>query len=385
MPSSSTKLTQHLPVRRIIAALVLAAALVATGSSIGQEENSLPTGVAALQFGHGTRLTDTLGFTLYQYDNDLKEPGSSTCIGDCAIRNPPLISTNTPEDMPAGWSLINREDGMKQLAYQGMPMYRFVRDSHKGAAFGEGGGWTVAFDPILTPPQMSINKTVLGHVLAAQNGLTLYTLDDTDSTNSYECNKACLETWLPLEAPWAAVESGDFSVQRREDGVYQWSYKKQPLYLYAKESASGDTNGHGVDGVWTAMILEPAPPIPDWVRIVGSDGGTLYANSSGMTLYTLNQERNNDPMQALGSNVCDQQCLIDGWQPVEAQSLVQSVGNWSVIENEDQTLQWAHLGKPVYTSKNEVRKGELIATTRREYQWLKPIMYELPALQGVFN
>lgn len=366
-------------------AVTFAACLTLAATGISVEINALPLEVSVIEFGHGTRLTDSDGFTLYQYDGDLKEPGSSTCVDDCAVQYPPLLASGVPEQHSPEWERINRDDGTQQWAYQGRPLYRFARDSHKGAAFGEGGGWTIAFDPILTPPEMSINKTVLGHVLASPNGLTLYTPGNGETPYSFECQGNCLETWLPLEAPWSAVGSGDFTVYARVDGIYQWTHKGRPLYLYAKDSAPGEVGGDRVENFWSALVLEPALPNPAWVQVVGSDGGKLYANSDGMTLYTLNENNNNDPLQALGSNVCDPQCLSDGWQPVQAQSMTPPVGKWSVIQTKDEALQWAYLGMPLFTSKNETRPGQLIATTRREYQWLKPIMYALPALQGVFN
>lgn len=367
-----------------IIGLIAGASLVVAGPSAGLDANALPAGVSMIEFGHGTRLTDDAGFTLYQFDGDLKEPGTSTCIDACALTHPPLLSSNTQEQIPSDWSLINREDGVQQWAYKERPLYRFVRDSYAGAAYGEGGGWTVTFIPIRTPPELSINGTTSGHVLASPSGLTLYTPPEDSHSAAFECRDDCLETWLPLKAPWAAINSDNFSVHARADGIYQWAYRNKPLYQYAYDSAPGDLNGAGFDG-WKAMVLEPAPPIPTWVNIVGSDGGKLYANSNGMTLYTLNVERNNDPLQALGSNACDARCLSDGWNAVTAESLAAPVGKWSVIETENGTLQWAYLGLPLYTSKDETRPGELIATTRREYQWLKPIMYALPALQGVFN
>lgn len=380
MASNCTNLSRSLSV----IGLILGVSFVVAAPSAGLDASALPPEVSVIEFGHGTRLTDGNGFTLYQFDGDLKEPGTSTCIDACASRHPPLLSSSTQKHIPADWSLIDREDGVQQWAYKGRPLYRFVRDSYKGAAYGEGGGWTITFSPIRTPPEVSIHDTTAGHVLASPSGLTLYTPPEDDKAASNDCSGACLQTWRPLKAPWAAINSGHFSVHARADGVYQWAYKNKPLYQYAYDSAPGDLNGDRLDG-WEALVLEPAPPIPSWVTIVGSDGGKLYANSDGMTLYTLNVERNNDPLQALGSNACDARCLSDGWNAVKADSMAAPIGKWSVIESENDTLQWAYLGLPLYTSKDETRPGELIATTRREYQWLKPIMYALPALQGVFN
>ncbi len=341
-----------------------------------------PTEVAAMQFGHGARLTDTQGLALYRFDNDLREPGTSTCSGECAEKRPPLIASRAPVEIPYNWSLIEREDGIQQWAYAGRPLYRYARDKHEGSAYGDGDGWTIAFEPIITPLEMSVASTVLGHVLAASNGQTLYVQEN--QTGPAECTADCLETWLPFEAPWGASDYGDFSIQARDDGVYQWAYKNKPLHRFAGDSERGDINGDGVDGAWQAMVLEPTPPAPSWTTVVGSDGGTLFANSNGMTLYRLMEDRNSLEQSIQGGNHCSEACLENYWTPVVADSKVAPIGYWSVIETKDQSLRWAYKGMLLYTLDLETRPGQLYYTTFRQFQWMKPIMYALPSLQGVF-
>ena len=357
------------------------AVLLATATSNAAEP--LPLEVASLQLGHGVLLTDTKGATLYRYDSDLREPGTSTCTGDCAEKRPPLLATDIPSEIPDDWSLVDREDGTRQWALAGSPLYRYVRDSNKGLAFGEGDGWTSAFEPILTPPDMSIANTILGHVLAAANGLTLYVPEN--HSESFACFDECLETWQPFEAPWGASDYGEFSVIVRDDGVYQWAYQTRPLYRYLGDAERGEINGDGVDGTWAALVLEPAPPTPSWVTVVSSDGGKIYADPEGKTLHMVVEDKNNLPTTIQGGNHCGEQCLEKYWAPVSADSKEPSTGYWSVIENKDQGLQWAYKGLPLYTLKQVPGPGqELYYTTYRQFQWMKPIMYALPSLQGVF-
>ena len=343
-----------------------------------------PAEVASTELGHGTRLTDAGGFTLYQYQNDLTKPGTSTCSVDCAAKRPPLLVQDASHEMPANFGFIQRDDGTRQWAYRGMPLYRYARDSHPGAAYGEGDGWSVAFDPITTPAEMSIASTVVGYVLASANGQTLYVQSGDQGSTTFDCAADCLKTWQPFAAPWGAQDYGHFSVKARGDGVYQWAYNDQPLFLYFGDEERGDLNGDGQDGVWRAMILEPAPPVPEWVTVVGSDGGALYGDADGMTLYTLLEDKNATEEAYRGGNHCDEVCLDRYWSPVVAETKLPPIGNWSVIEKGDETWQWAHKGHPVYTSKLETRPGQLYYTTFRQFQWMKPIMYALPALQGVF-
>ncbi len=118
--------------------------------------------------------------------------------------------------------------------------------------------------------------------------------------------------------------------------------------------------------------------------MVGSDGGPLYADANGMTLYSLLEDNNATERAYRGGNHCDEGCLARYWNPVGAETMGPPIGHWSVLEHEDGTLQWAHLGRPLYTLKLENRPGQLYYTTYRQFQWMKPIMYALPALQGVF-
>jgi predicted lipoprotein with Yx(FWY)xxD motif len=363
---------------------VCAVGILAITPNAGIGATPYPDGVTNSQFGHGTRLTDTQGMTLYQFENDLREPGTSTCNDDCAVKHPPLLATDIPAQIPSNWTLIERDDGAQQWAFQGMPLYRSQMDSHKGADYGQGQGWIVAFETIKTPPELSVTSTVLGHVLASSDGLTLYVNNSDEGSAAIECDNTCLETWVPAKAPWAATNYGDFSVHARADGIYQWAYQDKPLFLFSGDSERGDLNGDGVDGLWSSMLLEPAPPMPDWVKVVGSDGGPLYADSNGMTLYTLYEDRNGLEQTRMGGNQCDEACLDKYWTAVPAPSKTAPVGSWSVIERGVQTLQWAYMGRPLYTLNLETRPGQLFYTTFRQFQWMKPIMYSLPALQGVF-
>ena len=197
------------------------------------------------------------------------------------------------------------------------------------------------------------------------------------------CDAACERTWRPLSAAWIARNYGNFSVILREDGIHQWAYKGQALYLYASDGARAELNGHDRDP-WRAMMLEPAPAVPEWVTIVGSDGGKLYANGKGMTLYRLMIEQNDSEQAYSGGSSCDAACLKKYWTPVTAETKQARVGYWSVAPTADGRWQWTYKGMPLYLLNLETRPGQLYYTTYRQFQWMKPIMHALPSLQGVF-
>ncbi len=81
-------------------------------------------------------LTDPQGLTLYTFDRDTKDSGKSACNGPCATNWPPLMAA--PGTSASGsYTVIARDDGGKQWAYRGMPLYRFAKDAKAGDRGGD--------------------------------------------------------------------------------------------------------------------------------------------------------------------------------------------------------------------------------------------------------
>tara|TARA_B110000438_G_scaffold303026_1_gene362773 strand:- start:1584 stop:2735 length:1152 start_codon:yes stop_codon:yes gene_type:complete len=365
----------------VIAALAMIHLLTALPYAALAQEGLVPEEVSTVQLGHGWRFTDGNGMTLYHYESDQKEPGTSSCTDACAAKHPPLLAaTENPEGLP-NWSVITRPEGSRQWAYNDMPVYTFARDAYAGATFGEESAWRVAFQAMITPSGLATFKSVAGHVLASADGMTLYVRKE-ESPSEPGCNAECLEVWPPALAPWVASGIDAFTIVDRTDGLYQWAYKGQSLHLYARDSKPGDLSGDGADDLWAAMIVEPAPPMPSWVRVVGSDAGELLADSDGMTLYVLNEDSNAAEATHLGSEECFGDCIAANWSAVQPQSLAPPVGNWSTKVNEDQSLQWTYRGRPLFTSKLETKPGDLSGILPRSHMSWRPIMYRIPTIQG---
>jgi predicted lipoprotein with Yx(FWY)xxD motif len=92
----------------------------------------------------GPVLATSTGMTLYTFAND-KEPGKSACNGPCATNWPPLMAK--ADAQPVGkWTAIKRDDGSLQWAYDGKPLYAWIRDQKPGDTTGEGVNnvWKVA-------------------------------------------------------------------------------------------------------------------------------------------------------------------------------------------------------------------------------------------------
>lgn len=83
--------------------------------------------------------------TLYVFDKDAPGSGKSACNGPCAKNWPPLAAAG---DLPSSsdWAVIAREDGSKQWAYKGKPVYFWAKDQKPGDRTGDGfnGVWHLA-------------------------------------------------------------------------------------------------------------------------------------------------------------------------------------------------------------------------------------------------
>ena len=77
------------------------------------------------------------GMTLYTFDRDVAGSGKSVCNGPCATNWPPLMAAES--DKPMGdYMVITRDDGKKQWAMKGKPLYYWIKDTKAGDKTGDG-------------------------------------------------------------------------------------------------------------------------------------------------------------------------------------------------------------------------------------------------------
>jgi predicted lipoprotein with Yx(FWY)xxD motif len=84
--------------------------------------------------------------TLYTFAKDVAGSGKSTCVAQCAVNWPPLL-VDAKAYVSGDYSLVSRDDGTKQLAFKGMPLYFWVKDTKPGDKTGDGraeGAWRLA-------------------------------------------------------------------------------------------------------------------------------------------------------------------------------------------------------------------------------------------------
>ncbi|HET8747903.1 MAG TPA: hypothetical protein VFM98_20060 [Ramlibacter sp.] len=114
----------------LLAPLALAAALAGC-SSMSMSSSSAPARVADGVF------VGPNGMTLYTFDRDAMGSGKSVCNGPCAVNWPPLMAKAS--DRASGdWSIVTRDDGSRQWAYKGKPVYYWIKDTKAGDRTGEG-------------------------------------------------------------------------------------------------------------------------------------------------------------------------------------------------------------------------------------------------------
>ena len=77
------------------------------------------------------------GMTLYVFDKDMAGSGKSACNGPCA-KNWPALAAGDADKNEGDWSVITRDDGSKQWAYKGKPVYAWVKDQKPGDRTGDG-------------------------------------------------------------------------------------------------------------------------------------------------------------------------------------------------------------------------------------------------------
>ena len=83
----------------------------------------------------GDVLVDQNGMTLYTFDRDsgLK----SVCNAQCAADWPPLVAAKGAK-RAGRYAIIARDDGRRQWAYQGKPLYLRATDREPGDRSGDG-------------------------------------------------------------------------------------------------------------------------------------------------------------------------------------------------------------------------------------------------------
>ena len=124
--------------KTLLSVLLTSSVLVACSSTSGNNappppQSQVPSPATVL---NGV-LVSPNQMTLYVFDKDVVGSGKSVCNDACATNWPPLAAPAGAKPI-ADWSPITRDDGKKQWAYKGRPLYTWAKDSKPGDATGDG-------------------------------------------------------------------------------------------------------------------------------------------------------------------------------------------------------------------------------------------------------
>jgi predicted lipoprotein with Yx(FWY)xxD motif len=109
--------------------VIVAAPIIAAAAALCGTAQAAPNTLVI-----GGRLVNSNGATLYTYDKD--SAGKSACVEGCAKVWPAYTASDDAKD-DGDWTVIARDDGKKQWAYKGKPVYTYSKDPKPGDAAGD--------------------------------------------------------------------------------------------------------------------------------------------------------------------------------------------------------------------------------------------------------
>ena len=213
----------------------------------------------------------------------------------CAKVWPPLYAGDDAKPI-GSWSVITRDDGKKQWAYKHKAVYTSVLDQMPGDVNGGGnlhaqgasGTMRTPIGPDADlPAQFDIESVPTGRLLTLVEGFSVYTWDK-DGPNKSNCDAICENQWKPVLAAATAPQAhGDWAVIARSPGVFQWTYRKKPLYALIGEQQKRSLHGADIPG-WRNVYTTPAPAWPKGFTVQNNPGGAVLADANGNTIYNFN-------------------------------------------------------------------------------------------------
>lgn len=203
---------------------------------------------------------------------------------------PPVLAAD--DARPIGkWTIVQRRDGLRQWAYDGYAVYTSVLDERPGEVNGAISGNTGEVGvrrplaaPSMVPPQFKVMTTLTGRLLTTIDNYSVYATvkDGPDKSN---CTGACLEEWEPITAPAYAKPRGEFGIIERSPGIYQWTFRKQPLYTHVDEPFN-KRYGSDIPG-WYNVYTQATPRPPAEFTVQESPTGLVLADKNGKTVYVF--------------------------------------------------------------------------------------------------
>ncbi|MDA1128384.1 MAG: CHRD domain-containing protein [Chloroflexi bacterium] len=323
----------------------------------------------------GSHLVDGDGMTLYLFTND--ERNVSNCSPACLAAWPPLLVDGDPvagEGLNADrLTAIDREDGSKQVAYNGKPLYYFADDQTPADTLGQNRGnvWYVVSPdggPIRTTAAVNAkaNETV-GTILTDPDGNSLY-LFTRDERNVSNCSGGCALAWPPLltiddPAPGEGLAADRIGTTTRVDGSKQVTYNGWPLYYFAADEKPGDSLGQDVGGVWFVVTTDGGAVYTNAPVNAAPNGdlGTILLDAAGRSLYLYTRDERN-VSNCTGGCALAWPPLITVEDPVPGEGL--AADRIGTTTRADGSKQVTYNGWPLYYFAADEKPGDAIGQDR---------------------
>lgn len=345
------------------------------------------------------KTTHTAGL-MSPYPPGLELPELDTRLS-CAEEWPPMFAADDAK--PIGdFTIITRKDGKKQWAYDEAALYTSRLDKMPGDVLGgttrESGGGNdgpatrrPAQAPSAVPPGFQVATATIGRQLLTDKYFSIY-VSDRDGPNKSNCDEMCARKWPPMLAPASARPQGDWSIFERSPGVYQWAFRKRPLYSYSLDYDIRSLKGSDEPG-WHNVYLQRSPTPPKQFTAQETLAGIVLADENGKTIYTYNCGDDSadqlacdhpDAPQQYRLAICGggnaERCLKT-WPYVVAAADAKVEGRaWSIMTIDPMTGKvappgqagalrvWAYRDRPVYTYAKDQNPGDTFGVARGEHR-----------------
>ena len=111
-----------------------------------------------------------------------------------------------------------------------------------------------------------------------------------------------------------------------------------------------------------ALAAAACTTMPEGPATVGETAkGKTLVDAKGMTLYVFDRDQG-------GKSVCNGQCATN-WPPLMAASGAKAAGDWTLIQRDDGSWQWAYRGRPLYTWSKDTKAGDITGDNFLQGAW----------------
>jgi predicted lipoprotein with Yx(FWY)xxD motif len=235
------------------------------------------------------------------------------------------------------------------------------------------------------PPAQSATLMIatdarLGSHLVDGNGRSLYYFAKDVPAGATQaaisnCNAGCLPIW-PIFNTDSVVAQGinatDVGQITRSDGSKQTTYKGFPLYYYAGDTAAGDTNGEGVNGIWY-VVHDPTYSIT--LLSKANEAATYLTDGAGRALYSFALDTAGTASTAPVTACTSAQCMTN-WPIFQTDQVTVpsdlDAADFTVYTRADGSRQSAYKGHPLYYYVGDTAPGETNGRGVPNWQTIDP-------------